>query len=124
MPIIALDHVQVAAPNTPEAEEQARGFYGDLLGLTEIEKPDILKKNGGVWFSLGAGQLHVGIEAQFAPARKAHPAFLVSDLAALRAQLEAVGVPTSKAEPVPGVSRFYVNDPFGNRIELMEHTEV
>jgi catechol 2,3-dioxygenase-like lactoylglutathione lyase family enzyme len=121
MPIIALDHVQVAAPNTPEAAEQARAFYADLLSLAEIEKPEILKKNGGVWFSLGTGQLHVGIEAQFTPARKAHPAFLVSDLAALRAKVEAAGVLTSEAEPIPGVSRFYVHDPFGNRIELMEH---
>lgn len=120
MPITGLDHVQVAAPRTPEAEEEARAFYGGLLGLSEIEKPEILKKNGGVWFSLGSDQLHVGIEEQFAPARKAHPAFLVSDLAALRATLEAEGVSTSDAEPIPGVSRFYVHDPFGNRIELME----
>ncbi len=120
MPIIGLDHVQVVAPRTPEAEEQARAFYSGLLGLPEIEKPEILKKNGGAWFSLGVGQLHVGIEEQFAPARKAHPAFLVSGLAALRATLEDAGVPTSDAEPIPGVSRFYVHDPFGNRIELME----
>jgi catechol 2,3-dioxygenase-like lactoylglutathione lyase family enzyme len=120
MPIIALDHVQVAAPRTPEAEAAARAFYGDLLGLPEIEKPDILKKNGGVWFSLGAGQLHVGLEEQFSPARKAHPAFLVSDLAAMRIILEAADVPNSDAESIPGISRFYVYDPFGNRIELME----
>lgn len=120
MPITGLDHIQVAAPRTPEAEEQARAFYGGLLGLAEIEKPEILRKNGGVWFSLGTGQLHVGIETQFAPARKAHPAFLVSDLAALRARLEVAGVPTSEAEPIPGVNRFYVHDPFDNRIELLE----
>jgi catechol 2,3-dioxygenase-like lactoylglutathione lyase family enzyme len=120
MPIIGLDHVQVAAPRAPEAEAAARAFYGDLLGLPEIEKPEILKKNGGVWFSLGTCQLHVGIEEQFSPARKAHPAFLVSDLAAMRVTLEAADVPTSDAEPIPGISRFYVYDPFGNRIELME----
>ncbi|HKP54701.1 MAG TPA: VOC family protein [Chloroflexia bacterium] len=120
MPIIGLDHVQVAAPRTPDAEEQTRTFYGGLLGLQEIEKPEILKKNGGVWFSLGAGELHVGIEDQFSPARKAHPAFLVNDLTSLRTMLETAGVPTSEAEPIPGVSRFYAHDPFGNRLELME----
>lgn len=120
MPIIALDHVQVAAPRTPDAEEQARTFYGELLGLSEIEKPDILKPKGGVWFSLGKGELHVGIEDAFAPACKAHPALLVSDLSALRVRLEAIGVTIYEAEPIPGVVRFYVHDPFGNRIELLE----
>lgn len=120
MPIIVLDHVQVAAPRTLGAEEQARAFYGRLLGLSELEKPDILKPKGGVWFSLGTGELHIGIEDAFTPAHKAHPAFRVSDLASLRARLEAAGVPTSEAEPIPGIERFYVNDPFGNRIELLE----
>ena len=120
MPIVGLDHVQVAAPRTPEAEQQARSFYGGLLGLPEIEKPDILKPRGGVWFSLGAGQLHVGIEDQFSPARKAHPALLVIDSATLRSTLEAAGLPISDAEPIPGITRFYVHDPFGNRIEFME----
>ncbi len=120
MPIIGLDHVQVAAPRAAGVEEQARTFYGALLGLREIEKPEILKPNGGVWFSLGSGELHVGLEEPFAPARKAHPALLVSDLSPLRVSLEAAGVSISEAEPVPGLSRFYVHDPFGNRIELVE----
>lgn len=120
MAIVGLDHVQVAAPRSPETEEQARAFYGGLLGLRELEKPETLKPKGGVWFSLGAGELHVGIEDTFSPARKAHPAFLVRDLPALRERLEAAGVPTSEAEPLEGVMRFYVHDPFGNRIELME----
>ena len=85
MPVVGLDHVQVAAPRTPDAEERARAFYGDLLGLRELEKPDVLKPKGGVWFSLGAGELHIGIDEPFAPARKAHPGFLVSDLKGLRA---------------------------------------
>jgi catechol 2,3-dioxygenase-like lactoylglutathione lyase family enzyme len=101
-------------------EEQARAFYGELLGLQEIEKPDALKSKGGVWFSVGVGELHVGLEEQFTPARKAHPAFLVNDLPALRARLELAGIPTSEAEPIPGNQRFYVHDPFGNRIELLE----
>jgi catechol 2,3-dioxygenase-like lactoylglutathione lyase family enzyme len=120
MPIIALDHVQVAVPRREGVEGEARAFYGGLLGLQEIEKPDSLKPKGGVWFSLGSGQLHVGLEDSFAPARKAHPAFLVRDLSSLRSSLEAAGISTSEAEPIPGVNRFYVRDPFGNRIELME----
>ena len=120
MPVTGIDHVQVAAPRTADAEELARAFYGGLLGLREIEKPDLLKSKGGVWFSTGTGELHVGLEDTFTPARKAHPGFLVSDLAALRAELEALGVPITEAEPLEGVLRFHVHDPFGNRIELLE----
>lgn len=120
MSIIGLDHVQVAAPRLPETESQARTFYGEVLGLEEIEKPEALKPKGGVWFSLGCGQLHIGIEDPFSPARKAHPAFEVDDLGALRSRLEEAGYQTSEAEQIPGVARFYMHDPFGNRIELME----
>jgi catechol 2,3-dioxygenase-like lactoylglutathione lyase family enzyme len=120
MPIVGLDHVQVAAPRVPGVEEQARAFYGGLLGLREIEKPDILRPKGGVWFSLGQGELHIGLEAPFSPALKAHPALLVRELAALRARLEAAGCAIAEAEPLEGVTRFYVDDPFGNRIELLE----
>jgi catechol 2,3-dioxygenase-like lactoylglutathione lyase family enzyme len=104
----------------PDTEEKARSFYSGVLGLTEIEKPAALKPKGGVWFSLGRGELHVGIEEPFAPARKAHPAFSVTGLAELRSIVEAAGYQTSEAEAIPGVARFYVHDPFGNRIELME----
>lgn len=124
MPIVGLDHVQVAAPMRPGAEDEARAFYGELLGLLEVEKPDALKVKGGIWFSLGQGELHVGLEEQFQSARKAHPALLVSDLAAMRALLEGVGVQIAEAEAIPGVARFYVYDPFGNRIELIERTLV
>jgi catechol 2,3-dioxygenase-like lactoylglutathione lyase family enzyme len=120
--ITGLDHAQVAAPRVPGVEEQARTFYGGLLGLIEIEKPDNLKPKGGVWFSLGVGELHVGLEDAFAPARKAHPALRVQGLAALRARLEAAGVTISEAEPIPGADRFYAHDPFGNRLELIERT--
>jgi len=120
VPVTGLDHVQVAAPRTPGVEEQARAFYGGLLGLRELEKPEALKPRGGVWFSLGAGQLHVGLEDVFTPARKAHPALAVRDLPAMRALLEANSVPISEAEAIPGTHRFYVQDPFGNRIELLE----
>jgi catechol 2,3-dioxygenase-like lactoylglutathione lyase family enzyme len=120
MPVVGLDHVQVAAPRMPEAEEQARAFYGGLLGLLEIEKPESLESKGGVWFSLGDGELHVGLEEQFTPARKAHPALLVQGLPRLRSALEAAGVQVSEAEPIPGYDRFHVYDPFGNRVELIE----
>ena len=119
-----MDHVQVAAPRSAGVEEEARAFYGGLLGLQEIEKPDTLKPKGGVWFSLGRGELHVGLEDDFKPARKAHPALLVDDLDGLRGRIEAAGCETSEAEEIPGVRRFYVHDPFGNRIELTERTHV
>jgi catechol 2,3-dioxygenase-like lactoylglutathione lyase family enzyme len=121
MPVVGLDHVQVAAPREAGVEERARAFYGELLGLREKEKPDILKPKGGVWFSLGTGELHVGLEAAFSPALKAHPAFRVSDLAGLRARLQAAGCEIAGAEPIEGVERFYVSDPFGNRLEVLEH---
>ncbi|MDQ3928268.1 MAG: glyoxalase [Chloroflexota bacterium] len=114
MSIVGLDHVQVAAPRVEGVEEQARAFYGGLLGLQELEKPDALKPKGGVWFSLGRGELHVGLVDQF------NSALLVNDLPALRRRLEEAGLAIAQAEPIPGVSRFYVSDPFGNRIELME----
>jgi catechol 2,3-dioxygenase-like lactoylglutathione lyase family enzyme len=120
MSITGLDHVQIAAPREDGVEERARAFYSGLLGLREIEKPEALKPRGGVWFSLGQGQLHVGLEEPFAPARKAHPALLVEGLDQLRERLSSAGVPIAEAEEIPGVRRFYVADPFGNRIELME----
>lgn len=120
MSLIGLDHVQVAAPRIEGVEEQVRAFYGGLLGLKELEKPEILKSKGGVWFALGRGELHVGLEDQFTPARKAHPALLVQDLPSLRRKLEEARIEIAEAEPIPGISRFYVSDPFGNRIELME----
>jgi catechol 2,3-dioxygenase-like lactoylglutathione lyase family enzyme len=122
MPIVGLDHAQVAAPMRSGVEDEARAFYGELLGLLEIEKPDALKVKGGIWFSLGQGELHVGLEEHFQPARKAHPALLVSNLPAMRERLEDAGVQISEAEDIPGVARFYVYDPFGNRIELIERT--
>jgi catechol 2,3-dioxygenase-like lactoylglutathione lyase family enzyme len=118
--ITGLDHVQVAAPAGCEA--QARRFYGELLGLEELEKPEPLRARGGAWFALGAQQLHVGVEEPFAPARKAHPALLVSAgaLDALVNELEAAGIAVRWDDEIPGVRRCYVTDPFGNRLELTE----
>jgi catechol 2,3-dioxygenase-like lactoylglutathione lyase family enzyme len=113
--IAGLDHVQVAAP--VGGEEAARAFYGGLLGLPELPKPERLRAGGGVWFAVGDQQLHVGIEEPFAPARKAHPALAVpraADLSALAARLEDAGHAVSWDGP-----RFYVEDPFGNRLELL-----
>jgi catechol 2,3-dioxygenase-like lactoylglutathione lyase family enzyme len=114
-----LDHVQLAAP--PGCEGEARRFYGELLGLEEIPKPEPLRTRGGVWFQLGRGQLHIGVEDPFRPARKAHPALRVPPdrLEALAARVSAAGVALRWDAELPGVRRFYVEDPWGNRLELM-----
>ena len=120
--IVSLDHVQVAAP--PGCEDDARRFYGELLGLREIEKPQALAPRGGVWFRVGAQELHVGVAEGFAPATKAHPALRASsveELERLAARLEARGVDvrTAGSEEIPGVTRFFVADPWGNSVELL-----
>ncbi|HEX3873980.1 MAG TPA: VOC family protein [Solirubrobacteraceae bacterium] len=118
-PILGLDHVQIAAPAGCEAA--ARAFYGDLLGLAEVPKPAQLAGAGGVWFRLGAQQLHVGVEAEFAPARKAHPALKVrdDDLDRLADRLAEAGVRLAWDRRLPLVRRFYADDPWGNRLELL-----
>jgi len=116
--IIGLDHLQIAMPQGKEA--QARAFYGGVLGLTELSKPPHLAARGGVWFSLGDQQLHLGVEREFRPAQKAHPAFLVRDLAGLRHRLEQRGFAPYEDEPLEGYERFYVADPFGNRLEFLQ----
>jgi catechol 2,3-dioxygenase-like lactoylglutathione lyase family enzyme len=117
--ITGLDHVQLACP--PGAEDDARAFYGGLLGLPEIEKPAALRARGGVWFECGAHQLHLGVEEDFRPARKAHPALRVSDVDELRTLAEQLG-DVRWDEDLPGFQRFYVDDPFGNRIEVLART--
>ena len=116
---IGLDHVQVAAPAGSEAD--ARRFYGELLGLAELPKPETLRARGGVWFACGDRQLHVGIAEPFAPATKAHPALLVrlADLDRLAERLEAGGCRVQWDDAIPGTRRFYTADPWGNRIELV-----
>jgi catechol 2,3-dioxygenase-like lactoylglutathione lyase family enzyme len=111
--------VQLAAP--PGCEEAARRFFGELLGLDEIEKPESLRARGGVWFSLGRGQLHIGVDAAFTPATKAHPAFGVrgDDIERLAETLAGAGQPVIWDDSLPGVRRFYTADPWGNRIELL-----
>lgn len=113
-----IHHVQVAMP--AGGEDRARAFYGDLLGLTEVQKPENLRARGGVWFETENLQLHLGVDPRFTSATKAHVAFEVDDLAAIRARCEAAGHPATEDEPLPGFDRVYVDDPFGNRIELLQ----
>jgi catechol 2,3-dioxygenase-like lactoylglutathione lyase family enzyme len=116
--IRGLHHVQLAAP--PGCEVQARRFYGEILGLREIAKPANLAARGGAWFRGEAFEIHIGVEQEFRPARKAHVALEVSDLAAVRVRLVAQGVSVVDDEPLPGFMRFYASDPFGNRLEFLQ----
>jgi catechol 2,3-dioxygenase-like lactoylglutathione lyase family enzyme len=116
-----IDHVQVCIPRG--AESEARDFYGRLLGLEEIEKPEVLKKNGGMWYAVADAQLHVGVEEVVAPSKR-HPAFEVGRAREVRRYLEENGVRTKDEADIPGVVyRFSFLDPFGNRIELLEKTK-
>ena len=116
--VVGLDHLQLAMPRGKETE--ARAFYAGILGLTELQKPPNLAPRGGVWFSIGSQQLHLGVEQDFRPAKKAHPAFLVRNLRGLCARLEQHGFSPYEDEPLVGYERCYVADPFGNRLELLE----
>jgi catechol 2,3-dioxygenase-like lactoylglutathione lyase family enzyme len=110
----ALDHVQLAMP--PGGEDAARGFYGGLIGLAEIAKPEPTRASGGVWFEPG---IHLGVEADFRPARKAHPGLRVGDLDGVAARLAAAGSEIAWDDRWPGMRRFHTFDPFGNRLELL-----
>jgi catechol 2,3-dioxygenase-like lactoylglutathione lyase family enzyme len=118
MHITGFDHVQLAMP--PGREDEARQFYGGLLGLEQVGKPAALVARGGCWFEGPDTFLHLGVQDDFLPARKAHPAFLVADLERLREILVAAGVPISPDSILPGIRRFYASDPFGNRIEFIQ----
>lgn len=113
-----LDHVQIAAP--PDCETAAREFYGSLIGLPEIPKPAELRSRGGVWFQVGAEQLHIGVEPDFQPARKAHPDFAAEHLNDLATRLKSSGYEIIWDEALPETRRFYVSDPWGNRVEFLE----
>ncbi|PKR76717.1 glyoxalase [Halalkalibacillus sediminis] len=113
-----IDHVQLSAP--PNSEDKARDFFINVLGMEEVEKPTALKKNGGVWFQTDGVQLHVGIEEDFTPNKKAHPALEVLGLEALMSQLDLHRVPYQKDNKIPGANRIYIHDPFGNRIEMIQ----
>lgn len=118
--VVSLHHLQVAMPASGEAA--ARAFYGELLGLREIPKPHHLAKRGGCWFKGPELELHIGVESDFRPARKAHPAFCVQGLGELRERLECAGVEIVEDTQLEGHDRFYTFDPFGNRLEFIERT--
>jgi len=118
MRLIGIDHIQLAMPAGGEAA--ARAFYRDALGLAETAKPAGLAARGGCWFGEGALKVHLGVDPDFRPARKAHPAFIVADLMRLAARLEAGQYRIAEDKPFDGRRRVFVDDPFGNRIELIE----
>ncbi len=115
-----IDHVQIAAP--PGAETAAQRFFGELLGLAEVPKPAPLAARGGLWFQCGAQQIHIGIEKEFRPARKAHVALRLRDeaaLHALRERLSAGGIATREDREIEDLARFFADDPWGNRLEFV-----
>jgi catechol 2,3-dioxygenase-like lactoylglutathione lyase family enzyme len=116
--IVGIHHVQLAMP--VGREEEARRFYSLLLGIPETPKPEHLAKRGGVWFESSEVKIHLGVEEDFRPARKAHPALLVKDLPEFIGRLRNAGVAVVEDEPLAGYDRMYVTDPFGNRLEFME----
>lgn len=119
MPILSIHHVQLAMPEG--GEENARAFYVRILGFVEVPKPAELAKRGGAWFESGNVQVHIGVEKDFRPARKAHPAFLLDDLNSLLETIQAAGYEADVSQPpLEGFKRAHVFDPFGNRIELIE----
>ena len=115
MKVVSLDHVQLAMPAGRESE--ARAFYAGILGIPEQPKPPHLAARGGCWFERGALKIHLGVEKDFTPARKAHPALIIKDLPTLVAALKRAGFRVVEDEPLEGFDRVYVDDPFGNRIE-------
>jgi catechol 2,3-dioxygenase-like lactoylglutathione lyase family enzyme len=116
--ITAIDHVQLAMP--AGGEEDAVAFYEAILGVQQVAKPDELARRGGCWFESANVRVHLGVEPDFRPARKAHPAFIVDNLDDLVGALSTAGHKWEKAEPLRGYDRIYVDDPFGNRIELLQ----
>ncbi len=116
--VTGIEHVQLAMP--AGGEDAARAFYTGMLGLPERTKPPELAARGGCWFEGPGVKVHLGVEAAFRAAQKAHPALLVDDLPAMIAALAAVGVAVVKDDPADGRARCFVSDPFGNRIELMQ----
>lgn|SRR5215472_5158429 len=116
--VLGIDHVQVAMPRG--GEDRARSFYGDVLGMSEIPKPEALAGRGGCWFASGAAQVHVGVEEGFRPAKKAHPALVVEGLDEMLARCNAAGLPSRSDAEIDGRHRAHVFDPFGNRLELIE----
>ncbi len=117
-PFLSIDHVQLAMP--VGEEHRARAFYRDVLGMAELPKPSELAKRGGCWFASGHVQIHLGVEADFRPAKKAHPAFRCANYANLLERLRKAGIEVTEPDDLPGVQRCHIHDCFGNRIELIK----
>ncbi len=113
-----LHHVQLAIPGG--SEEQARSFYGGVLGMEELDKPAVLAARGGCWFRAGGWEIHLGVDSPFAPARKAHPGVLVEGIDSLAERLVSAGAGVEWDDNFPGHRRFYASDPYGNRLEFLE----
>lgn len=118
MSVVGLHHVQIACP--ARSEDLLREFYGGVLGMPEIPEPPVLAARGGVWFRAGDRELHCGVEADFRPALKAHPCFLVADVDAAAKGVSAAGGEVRWDEAIPGIRRFHTDDPVGNRVELQQ----
>lgn len=117
MAVIGLDHLQLAIPEG--GEDRARAFFAGIVGMNEVPKPTNLSASG-CWFECGGFNLHIGVDPEFRPARKAHPALLVDDLAEIERALEENGYPIREDKPIAGYIRIFTEDPFGNRIEIMQ----
>ncbi|EDL63126.1 VOC family protein [Bacillus sp. SG-1] len=117
--MIGLDHIQLAAP--AGSEDRERQFYGKVLGMKEMEKPEKLKAGGGCWFHCGNQELHIGVETDFSPALKAHPGIVVKNIEAVRSRLEENGYEVKEDTKIEDRKRIFVNDPFGNRVEFLEY---
>ena len=122
MKVIAIDHVQLAIP--PGGEIAARVFYRDILGFVEVPKPAVMAARGGMWFQAGPVQIHLGIEPEMKPSLKAHPALVVDDLDMFAKSLIVAGNEWKESDEIPGTRRGHTRDPFGNRIELIQHGEL
>ena len=119
--LVNVDHVQIAAP--PGCDDAARAFYGGVLGLPELPMPEVLRGRASCWFQCGPQEIHIGIEEDFRPARKAHPAFVVTEIAALMEALHARGLEIMEDFSLTDRRRFFVFDPWGNRLEFLQrHT--
>lgn len=116
--MLGIHHVQLAIP--VGGEDDARRFYGEVMGLEEVPRPTALAARGGAWFRNGELEVHVGIDSDFAPATRAHPGFLVDDLDAMASRFSDAGIQVRPDSALPGYRRFYVDDPFGNRIEFLQ----
>lgn len=117
--VVAIDHVQLDMPPGPDAQARAVAFYEGVLGLRGVAKPPQLAARGGLWFEGETAKVHLGVEDPFRPARKAHPALVVDHIDALCQLLDRFGHPVRATEEVPGMPQWFVDDPFGNRIELV-----